>query len=114
MSPSATLTLLCLSNSKRSMKKKSLSGGARPITINYVVKVSDGRGSQVADSHLGPGSNVQSSNLMINLLIIEHLSPGLNGHQPPEPVGHLNTMQRITGNLKCELNSKANRSYRNK
>ena len=57
------------------------------------------RRSQVADGHLGPpqmaighlglGSNVQSLNLMINLLMIGYLSLGLN-----ETVGHLSPMQR--------------------
>ena len=35
-----------------------------------VVKVSNGRQSQVADGHLGLDSNIQSLKLMINLLII--------------------------------------------
>ena len=54
----------------------------------------------MAVSHLGLGSNVQSSNLMIiNLLMIRSLSlglpfgAGLNGHRPPETVGHLSPMQ---------------------
>ena len=83
--------------------------------IGYVVK---DRWSQVADGHLGPpemaishlglGSNVQSSNLMINLLMIGYLSlglngqrpfgAGLNGHRPPETVGHLCPMQRYNAN----------------
>ena len=78
------------------------------LETDHGVKVSNGRQSQVADGHLGPpqmavghlglGSNVQSSNLMISLLVIGHLSLGLNGrrpfgmglniHQPPETVGH--------------------------
>ena len=46
--------------------------------------------------HLGRGSDVQSSNLMINLLMIGRLSLGLNGHQPPETSYHLGPMQRVT------------------
>ena len=67
------------------------------------MKVPNGRQSQVAVSHLGLGSNVQSSDLMINLLMIGRLSlglngrwplgAGLNGHRPPETVGHLCPMQ---------------------
>ena len=59
---------------------------------------------QMAVGHLGPGSNVQSSSLMINLLLIGHFNLGLNGrrpfgaglnaHRPPETVGHLNPMLR--------------------
>ena len=80
----------------------------------YVVKVPNGRRSQVADGHLGLpqmgfghlglGSNVQSSYLMINLLMIGCLSlglsdrwtfgVGLNGHRPLETVGHFRPMQR--------------------
>ena len=37
----------------------------------YVVKVSNDRRFQVADGHLGLGSKVQSSNLMINLLSVQ-------------------------------------------
>ena len=62
------------------------------ILFIYVVKVTNGRWSQVADGylaqmaigHFGPGSNVQSSNLMINLLMIGCLSLGLNGRWPFE------------------------------
>ena len=63
----------------------------RPIVwfADHVIKVPNSRWSQVADDHLGPpqmaighldrGSNVRSSNLMINLLMIGCLSLGLNG-----------------------------------